>query len=77
MPLKRTKAIEKWLSQLETINIEAEELHTTKQDAFDNKSEKWQEGETGTQMSEDLDTLQEIVDESRELYEKVENLFEE
>lgn len=77
MALKRTKKIEKIMSDIDNAKVFFEELHEKRQDSFDNKSDKWKEGDAGTEEEENLSELEEVKDACEELYGKIESLFEE
>ncbi len=77
MALKRTKEVDKLISQLEDIKNYFDELHTSRQDAFDNKSEKWQEGENGQSEEENLSMLEDLASEIETAFDSANNLFEE
>lgn len=86
MAIKRTKQIEKYLSQMEDIKIFLEDMQNSRQEAYDNKSEKWQEGEKGEEEQENISSLEEqenissledLVNSAETLMNDMENLFEE
>lgn len=77
MAIKRTKAIQSKLSQLEALKEYFSEMKETRQEAFDNKSEKWQEGEKGEEESNNLGELDDIVSDLESAYDKMSDLFTE
>ncbi len=74
--MKSNKTVEKLISQIEDAKIYFEELQGTKQESFDNKSEKWQEGEKGEEAQQEIDSLEELVGECESLVDNINNLFE-
>jgi hypothetical protein len=75
--MKRTKQVEKLLSGLDDVKAFLEQLHEEKQEAYDNKSDKWQESEKGEAASDELYNIEEARDEAESLYDKVSELFPE
>lgn len=74
--MKANKQIEKFISNIEDAKIYFEELQNTKQDSYDNKSEKWQESEKGEEMQSDIDSLEELASECENVIDKINSLFE-
>jgi hypothetical protein len=74
--MKSNKQIEKFISQIEDAKIYLEELQSSKQDSFDNKSEKWQEGERGEEAQQEINYLEELAGECESLIGSFNNLFE-
>lgn len=52
-------AIEKLRSKLEGIQEEIDNLASEMQDTYDNRSERWQDSETGEEYQEKIDALEE------------------
>lgn len=75
MSLKRTKEIEKKMSELDGLKIYFEDLFNNRQSAYDNKSEKWQESEAGNSEIDNIYKLERIFNSLEECYDKVYNLF--
>jgi hypothetical protein len=75
--IKKTKQVDKMMGQLQEVLHFFEEMKDSRQDAFDNKSEKWQEGEKGEEESENLSSLEDIVNELESTFSNIDNLFEE
>ncbi len=74
--LKATKEVNKHLSLLEDVKIFFEEMQAARQSSFENKSEKWQEGEKGEEEQNNLDELENIVSEIETAFDSINNLFE-
>lgn len=51
--------VEKLRSKLEEIQEEIDNLASEMQDTYDNRSERWQESETGEEYQEKIDALEE------------------
>lgn len=77
MSYKRTKEVEKHLSNIEAAKIYFEDLHSKKEDKLSSKSERWQESEKGQSELEDINSLEQIRDDSESLYDAISDLFEE
>jgi len=77
MSIKRSKEVNKHLSNIEAAKDFFEEMQSTRQESFDNKSEKWQEGEKGAEEQENLDAIEEIVSSLDDTHTNIDNLFEE
>lgn len=61
---------------IEKTNYEIEQVDQ-KQSAYDNKSEKWQEGEKGEEASQVISNLEEARDEAESLLDKLIELYPE
>lgn len=62
---------------LETALEEIDTFQTMLQDTFDERSEKWQESEKGEEYQEFIDSVEERVDEIRDVYDTVQSVNEE
>ena len=74
--MKSNKQIAKFISHIEDAKIYFEELQSSKQDTFDNRSEKWQEGDKGNEAQEEINSLEELAGECENLIDSINNLFE-
>lgn len=74
--MKRNKTIEKLLSTLDDAKVQAEGQMNSLQETFDNKSEKWQEGEKGEEMSNAISALEECVSSIESAMNEIESNFE-
>lgn len=74
--LTANKTTEKFISNIEDAKIYFEELQSKKQESFDSKSEKWQEGEKGEEAQEDINNLENLVSECEQVMDSINNLFE-
>ncbi|MDD2775492.1 MAG: hypothetical protein PHU06_06025 [Gallionella sp.] len=54
--------IAKIISTLGELTAQIQELRDVEQDKFDDKSERWQEGEKGEEAQAKIDTLNEAAD---------------
>lgn len=63
------------ISTLEEIKIHCEELAATKQEAYDNKSERWQESEKGEEAVETISSLEEAASDAESLLDKLMDLY--
>lgn len=77
MAFKRTKQVSKHMAAIDAAKVFFEEFHEKKQQYYDNKSERWQEGDKGSEMSEDIDSLESIKDDCERLYDSIDSLFDE
>jgi len=75
--MKKSKQAEKMMSQLEGIKVWLEELAQVKQDNFDNKSERWQEGDKGQDESDLISEIEDAANDADSLYGKLEDIFSE
>lgn len=75
--IKRNSAVERVMSKVDDVKIFFEQMKEKRQESFDSKSDKWREGEKGEEEEQNLSDLEEITDAAQELYDKIENLFEE
>ena len=79
--MKTTKATRKEITDffhaIDTFNFIIEGIRDDMQDTYDNRSEKWQEGDAGNQMQADIENLEEISSALEELVQKIDELFEE
>ena len=73
--MKKTKQHEKIINALKNASeiLSMEKEH--RQEFFDEKSEKWQESETGENYQNDIDKLEEIHDEIENQLNEFEELF--
>ena len=62
MNATRRKSLTKILDTLDQAKSDLESLLSEEQKDFDNRSEKWQEGEAGQEAQEKLDALQTAID---------------
>lgn len=74
MNKERRKAIEKLVGRLNELRNDIESIQQEEQDAFDNMSESFQEGERGEAMQEGLDQLESAVNGVDESIEALENI---
>jgi hypothetical protein len=74
--LKRSKKITDLMSRLETIKIELEDLKESKQEYYDERSEKWKEGEAADELETDIFAIKDIVSSLEEAYNNIDDLFE-
>lgn len=77
MALKKTKQIDSIMSKLDDVKTFFEELAATRQDSYDNKSEKWQDGDKGQEEQENISALEDIVNNLESATNDIDNLFEE
>jgi hypothetical protein len=77
MAIKKTKALERLISKLEDVKLELHGVISDRQDKFDSRSEKWQEGEKGQEESENLFALEDIHESLDLAFEKLDSLCEE
>jgi hypothetical protein len=77
MAIKRSTAVEKEMSKLDDVRIFFEQMKEKRQESFDNKSDKWKEGEKGEEEESNLSDLDDIVNDLQSVYDSIENLFEE
>jgi hypothetical protein len=62
---------------LNTFNFTVEGIRDEMRHTYDNRSEKWRDGDVGNQMQADIENLEEISSALEELVEKIEDLFDE
>lgn len=74
---KRTKSIEAMIGKVEEIKDYLDTMATDRQEKFDNRSEKWQEGEKGEAEAEFISNIEEARDEAESLVDKLTELFPE
>lgn len=77
MSLKRSASVSKHMQKIDEAKVFIEEMLEKRQGSFDNKSDKWKEGEKAEEEEQNLSDLEEIKDDLEEIYGKFENLFEE
>lgn len=70
------KQINEALGMLEEAHSILEEVLGEVQDNYDNKSEKWQEGEAGEKAQEEISGLEDAINETDSAKTTVENLVE-
>lgn len=75
--MNRTKQVETMMSKLEDIKIFFEGLLSAKQNSFDSKSEKWQDGDKGQEIQGNISDLENIISELESTYDNIDNLFQE
>ena len=79
--MKTSKAthneITDFFNGINTFNFAIEGIRDEMQNTYDNRSEKWREGDAGNQMQADIENLEEISSALEELVEKIEDLFDE
>jgi vacuolar-type H+-ATPase subunit I/STV1 len=73
--MKTTKQLQAIQSKLEALRDELSELIETRQNYFDEKSEKWQESDNGEKYSEDTDGLQNVNDNIDSAFSDLEDLL--
>lgn len=74
--MKRTKTIEKYLSQLEDMKLEIENQVGKAQDKYDAMSERQQDNDRGQALAEDIGKLEELQASLEGLFEEMDNTFE-
>lgn len=77
MAIKKNKQVEKHMAAIEDARLFFEELAQKKQESYDNKSEKWQEGDKGQEEQENISSLEDITNSLESVHGDIENLFEE
>lgn len=60
--------LRKLAERIDKLKTEAEEIVGELQEHFDDKSEKWQEGDAGQAFQEKIDAVQALVDECDTAY---------
>lgn len=74
--MKRTKIINKYISQLEEMYNAFEEMVEKTQTRYDNMSERAQEGEKGEQLNDDISAMEDIKNSIESLRDELENAYE-
>jgi uncharacterized coiled-coil protein SlyX len=74
--MKKTKTIDKYLSQLEDMKIDMETMIEKAQNKLDAMSEKQQESEKGEALAEDISKLEELQASLEGLFDEMETAFE-
>ena len=74
--MKSTKEINQQLSNIEDAKVALESFKDDQQNSFDEKSDKWKEGEKGQEAEADLESLQEAIENLEEAIEKLEEIFQ-
>lgn len=74
--MKATKSTNKAVNQLEDMKIFFENMRDKKQTYYDGKSEKWQEGDKGTEIQQDISDLESIISDCESLVDNINSTFE-
>lgn len=69
-----TKAALKISERIDDIRADIEMLHSDAQEYFDDRSERWQEGEKGQEYQSLLDSLEEAIGDAETLFDTVANI---
>lgn len=76
MAIKKTLTIAALMSKLEVVKTEIEDMYNTRQDRYDQRSEKWQDSDAGQEEIGNVNDLEELAGMLEEAYDKMDEIFE-